>query len=70
MFEGRRSLGDHVHFPGCLAARVLVRGVAAPQTLDQGGGGHLPPVHVLLPLLLLHLESEPRAEDSSWKSEK
>ena len=59
MFEGRGPLGDHVHLPRGVAAAVLVRRVAAPQTLDQRGGWHLPAVHVLLPLLLLHLEGEP-----------
>ena len=45
----------HAMVPG-----VAVAGsVAAPQGLDEGGGRAAPPDHVLLPLLLLHLQREP-----------
>ena len=33
-------------------------GVAPPQALYQGGGWTAPPDHVLLPLLLLHLNTD------------
>lgn len=43
---------------------MLVRRVAAPQTLDELGGRHAAAVQVLLPLLLLHLQGETRTQDA------
>lgn len=45
--------------PGGDGHGVLVGGVAPPEALNEGGRGLPPPYHVLLPLLLLHLEGEP-----------
>ena len=59
-----RSLRYLVYLPGGLGAGVLVGGVAPPQALDEGGGGHAAPNHVLLTLLLLNLEREAGAEDA------
>ena len=56
-----------MHVPGRLARAVLVRSIAAPQALDQGGCGDLPTVHVLLPLLLLDLQSKTRPQNTSWE---
>ena len=67
IFKRRRLLWYHVHLPGCFTAAVLVRSVAPPETLDESCSWNLPTVHVLLPLLLLNLQGEPRAKDSSWK---
>ena len=69
VLEGRRPLRYQVHLPGGLAAAVLVRGVAPPQALDQGGCWDLPPVHVLLPLLLLDLQGEPGPQDARGERE-
>jgi hypothetical protein len=38
--------------------------VVPPKALDEAGGGHTSPNQVLLALMLLHFEGEPRAEDS------
>ena len=67
VLEWRRPLWYHVHLPGCFTAAVLVRSVAPPETLDESCSWNLPTVHVLLPLLLLNLQGEPRAQDSSWE---
>jgi len=50
--------------PGGLAHRGRVGGVAAPDGLDEGGGGRAPPIQVLLPLHGLHLERKAGAEDA------
>ena len=63
----RRSLRDHVYLPRGLRAGVLVRRVASPQTLDESGRGYASADHMLLPLLLLDLEREARAEDALKK---
>lgn len=43
-----------VDLPGGVTVEALVGGVAAPQALDQHGGGRYLPVEVLLALLLLY----------------
>lgn len=43
---------------------MLIGGVATPQRLDESGGRLASPDHVLLPLLLLHLQREPAAQDA------
>ncbi len=55
-----------MYLPRGLRAGVLVGGVAAPQTLDERGRRHPAPDHVLLALLLLHLQREARAQDALW----
>lgn len=55
--------------PSGLAAVALAHRIAAPQALDQRGGRHAPPYHVLLPLLLLHLERKAGAEDAGGQRE-
>ena len=60
--RGRAGQGDLVDLPGGRGHGVLVGRVAPPQALDELGGGLPTPDHVLLPLLLLHLQRQPRAE--------
>lgn len=50
--------------PRGLGPRVLVSRVTPPQALDQGGGGHAPPNHVLLALLLLNFQGKAGAQDT------
>jgi hypothetical protein len=43
-------------------ARVFIRGITPPQTLDQRRGRLTPPDHMFLTLLLLNLESKAGAK--------
>ena len=62
--RGRAGVGDLVDPPGGDRHGVLVGGVAPPEALDQDGGRVAAPDHVLLSLLLLHLERQARAQDA------
>lgn len=53
-----------MYLPGGNGHGHLVRGIAAPQTLDEFSRGLPSPDHVLLSLLLLHLESQPGAQNT------
>ena len=55
MYVHKNIIIIHAMVPGVAVAG----GVAAPQGLDEGGGRPAPSDHVLLPLLLLHLQREP-----------
>lgn len=61
LWTGERHL---MHLPRGDAEGMLVGGIAAPQCLNERGRGLPPADHVLLPLLLLHLQREPRPEDA------
>ena len=67
--NNERVFDDHGHrsevsFPGGPAVHCPVRGVAPPHALDEPGRGGDLAVEVLLPLLLLHLQSESGAQNA------
>ena len=56
-----------MHVPGGFTCAVFVCSIAPPEALDEGGGRHLPSVHVLLSLLLLDLQGEAGSENARRK---
>lgn len=62
--SGRTGQWYLVHLPGGHAHGVLVCRVTAPERLDERGSRLAAPDHMLLALLLLHLQREAGAEDS------
>ena len=60
----RRPLWYLMYFPCSIWARVFVRSIASPQTLDECSSRNPTSDHVLLTLLLLNFKSKSRTEDS------
>lgn len=54
----------YVNAPRCLAVEALVSGVAPPQALNEHRSCRDLSVEMLLTLLLLHFQSETRAQNS------
>jgi len=55
---------QQVWLPGCYRHGILIGRVTSPQRLDEYSRRTLAPCQVLLPLLLLYLQSEARAQNS------